>query len=111
SAGFMELVNVLYGQHDEIERTDILWAEIVAYAARSETVGNRLRQSYEKMFWSVSEALKHDYPNATEHQLQAAVYAIVTLLDRSPTFEWLGLMDSPIKSAKAAISTILESLE
>ncbi|MEM9118858.1 MAG: TetR/AcrR family transcriptional regulator [Cyanobacteria bacterium P01_F01_bin.56] len=111
SAGFMELVNVFYGQQEAIRRADILWAEIVAYATRSEIVRDRLRQSYEKMFWTMSEALKQDYPNTPENQLQALVYAVVTLLDRSSTFEWLGVMESPIKSAKAAIEIILENLE
>mgnify|MGYP001802297554 CR=1 FL=1 len=107
----MELVDAFYGQESSIERTEILWAEISAYATRSENVRNRLRQSYDKMFWSVGEVLKREYPNVPKKQLQTAVYTVVTLLDRSSTFEWIGVKGSPIKSAKAAIKEVLESLE
>ncbi|MEL7054024.1 MAG: TetR/AcrR family transcriptional regulator [Cyanobacteria bacterium J06643_13] len=111
SAGVMDLVNVFYDQEEKLRRAELLWAEIVAYATRSEVVRDRLRQSYEKIFWTVSEVLRRDYPNAPEDRLQATIYSIVTLLDRSSTFEWLGVMESPIESAKAAIETLLESLE
>ncbi|MEM9151906.1 MAG: TetR/AcrR family transcriptional regulator [Cyanobacteria bacterium P01_F01_bin.3] len=111
SVGVIELVDAFYGQKDSIERTEILWTEILAYATRSETVRNRLRQSYNKMFGVVGEVLKHKYPNVPKKQLQAAVYTIATLLDRSPTFEWIGVKGSPLKSAKAAIKKVLESLE
>ena len=111
STGVMELVDAFYGQENSIERTEILWAEISAYATRSETVRNRLRQSYDKMFWSVGEVLKRECPNVPKKQLQTAVYIVATLLDRSSTFEWIGIKGSPIKSAKAAIEKVLESLE
>ena len=110
SASVMELVEAFYGQKDSAERTEILWAEISAYATRSETVRNRLRQSYDKMFWAVGEILKREYPNVSKEQLQTAVYTVTTLLDRSSTFEWIGVKGSPIKSAKAAIEKVLESL-
>ena len=111
STSIMELVDAFYGQENSIERTEILWAEISAYATRSETVRNRLKQSYDKLFWSVGEVLKCEYPNVPKKQLQTAVYTVVTLLDRSSTFEWIGVKGSPIKSAKAAIKEVLESLE
>lgn len=111
SAGIMELVDTFYGQENSIERIEILWAEISAYATRSETVRNRLRQIYDKMFWTVGEVVKREYPNVPKKQLQTAVYTITTLLDRSSTFEWLGVKGSPLKSAKAAIKKVLESLE
>lgn len=111
SAGVMELVEVFYGEKNSTERTEILWTEILAYATRSETVRNRLRQSYDKMFSTVGEILKREYPNVPKKRLQAAVYTVATLLDRSPTFEWIGVKGSPIKSAKAAIKKVLESLE
>lgn len=111
SAGVMELVEAFYGEKNSTERTEILWAEILAYATRSETVRNRLRQSYDKMFSTVGEILKREYPNVPRKQLQTAVYTVATLLDRSPMFEWIGVKGSPIKSAKAAIEKVLESLE
>ena len=111
SAGFMELVDAIYGSKDGIKRTEILWTEIVAYATRSETVRDRLRQSYDKMLWAVGEILKREYPKAPASQLQTAIYTVVTLLDRSPTFELIGVKGSPLKSAKVAIATVLESLE
>ena len=110
SAGIMELVEAFYNQKITSEQTEILWAEISAYATRSETVHNRLRQSYDKLFWSVSEVLKREYPHVPKKQFQTAVYTIATLLDRSSTFEWLGIQGAPIQSAKAAIATVLESL-
>ncbi|MEM8542741.1 MAG: TetR/AcrR family transcriptional regulator [Cyanobacteria bacterium P01_H01_bin.119] len=110
--GVMELVDIFCGQQDAaILRIDILWTEILAYATRSEAVRDRIQQSYEKMFWTVGEALKREYPNVPEKQLQIATYTVTTLLDRSPTFEWLGVTGSPIKSARAAIAKVLESLE
>ncbi|MEM6448612.1 MAG: TetR/AcrR family transcriptional regulator [Cyanobacteria bacterium P01_D01_bin.123] len=111
STDVMELVEAFYGQQDSIERTEMLWTEIVAYATRSETVRDRLRQSYDKMFWATGEILEHKYPNVPKKQLQTAVYTITTLLDRSSTFEWIGVKGSPIKSAKAAIAKVLASLE
>ena len=111
SAGVIELVEAFYDQKNDAERTEILWVEISAYATRSEAVRDRLRQSYDKMFWAVGETLKREYPNVPKTQLQMAVYTITTLLDRSTTFEWLGVKGSPIKSAKAAIAKVLESLE
>ena len=111
STSIMELVDAFYGQENSIERTEILWAEISAYATRSETVRNRLKQSYDKLFWSVGEVLKCEYPNVPKKQLQTAVYTVVTLLDRSSTFEWIGVKGSPIKSAKAAIKEVMKSLE
>lgn len=111
STGIMELVDVFYAQEISTEQTEILWAEILAYATRSEAVRNRLRQSYDKMFWTVGEILKREYPNAPKKQLQTAAYAVATLLDRSPAFEWLGVKGAPIQSGKAAIKKVLESLE
>ncbi|MEM9540030.1 MAG: TetR/AcrR family transcriptional regulator [Cyanobacteria bacterium P01_E01_bin.42] len=111
SMGVMELVEAFYGSKDSITRIEILWTEILAYATRSETVRDRLRQSYDKMFWHVSEVLKREYPNISKKQLQTAAYIITTLLDRSPAFEWLGVETAPIESAKAAIANILETLE
>ena len=111
SAGFMELVDAFYGSEDALERTEILWVEIVAYATRSKTVRDRLRQSYDKMLWAVGEILKREYPQAPASQLQTAVYTVVILLDRSPTFELIGVKGSPLKSVKVAIAKVLESLE
>ena len=111
SDDILELVEAFYSQKRASERTEILWAEILAYATRSEDVRNRLRQSYDKMFSIVGEILKHQYPNAPKKQLQTAVYTVATLLDRSSTFEWIGVKGSTITSAKAAIGKVLESLE
>ena len=111
STGVMELVKTFYGEKDSTERTEILWAEISAYATRSETVRDRLRQSYDKLFWAVGKALRREYPEVAKKQLQTAAYTVATLLDRSSTFEWLGVKGSPIQSAKAAIEKMLESLE
>ena len=111
SAGIMELVEAFYGSKDSIKRIEILWTEISACATRSETVRNRLRQSYDKMFGCVGEILKREYPNVAKKQLQTAAYTVTTLLDRSPAFEWLGVKGSPIESAKVAIAKVLESLE
>ncbi|MEL7315053.1 MAG: TetR/AcrR family transcriptional regulator [Cyanobacteria bacterium J06635_15] len=111
AAGVMELVDAFYSQEGSAERTEILWAEILAYATRSEAVRDRLRQSYGKLFWAVGEALKREYPTVPKKQLQTAVYTVATLLDRSPMFEWIGVKGSPIKSAKVAIAKVLESLE
>ena len=111
SAGFMELVDAFYGSEDALERTEILWTEIVAYATRSETVRDRLRQSYDKMLWAVGEILKREYPQAPASQLQTVAYTVVILLDRSPTFELIGVKGSPLKASKAAIAQVLESLE
>ncbi|NEQ47191.1 MAG: TetR/AcrR family transcriptional regulator [Leptolyngbya sp. SIOISBB] len=111
SAGFMALVDAFYGAEEATERTEILWTEIVAYATRSESVRDRLRQSYDKLFEGVGEILKREYPQASENQLQTAVYIVGTLLDRSPALEWIGVKGSPIKSAKVAIAKVLESLE
>ena len=111
SAGFMELVDVFYGSEDAIERTEILWTEIVAYATRSETVRDRLRQSYDKMLWAVDETLRREYPQAPASQLQTAAYTVGILLDRAPTFELIDVKGSPLKSAKVAIAKVLESLE
>ena len=110
SAGFMELVDAFYGSEDALERTEILWVEIVAYSTRSKTVRDRLRKSYDKMLWAVGEILKREYPQAPVSQLQTAAYTVVTLLDRAPTFEWIGVQGSAIKSAKVAIAKVLESL-
>ena len=111
SVGVIELVDAFYGQQDTTEQTEILWVEIVAYATRSETVRDRLRQSYDKLFTAVGEVLKREYPSVSKERLQTAVYIVVTLLDRSPTFEWIGVKGSPIKSAKAAIEKVLETLK
>ena len=111
SVSVMELVETFYGEKDSIKRTEILWTEILAYATRSETVRDRLRQSYDKMFQAVSETVKREYPNVPKKKLQAVVYTVVTLLDRSPTFDWLGVQGFSIESAKAAIATMLTSLE
>ena len=111
SAGVMDLVEVFYGQQDVIERTEILWTEILAYATRSETIRNRLRQSYEKMFRTVGEVLEREYPNIPKKQLQTAAYTVATLLDRSPTFELIGVRGASIKSAKVAIEKVLEGLK
>ena len=111
SAGFMELVDAFYGSEDALERTEILWVEIVAYATRSKTVRDRLRQSYDKMLWAVGEILKREYPQAPASQLQTVAYTVVILLDRSPTFELIGVKGSPLKASKAAIAQVLESLE
>lgn len=110
-AGIMGLVDMFYGQKNTILRIEILWAEILAYATRSDALRDRLQKSYEKLFWIVGEALKREYPNVPKKQLQMAAYTVATLLDRSPTFEWLGVTGSPIKSSKAAIAKVLESLE
>ena len=110
SASVMELVDVFYGQDSPDEQTEILWAEILAYATRSEAVRDRLRQSYDKMFWAVGEALKREYPNVPEKELETAAYTVATLLDRSSTFEWIGVKGSPIQSAKVAIEKVLEGL-
>ena len=111
SAGVMEIVDAFYGQQDAIVRTEILWTEILAYATRSETIRDRLRQSYEKMFRAVGEVLERQYPNTPKKQLQAAAYTVATLLDRSPTFELIGVKGASIPSAKVAIKKVLESLE
>lgn len=111
SADVMELVEAFYAQNSSTERIEILWAEILAYATRSQIVRDRLRQSYDKMFSSVEEALKREYPKVPEHQRQTAVYTVTTLLDRSSTFEWLGVKGYGIESAKAAIAKVLESLK
>ena len=110
SASVLELVEAFYSQQKLTERTEILWAEISAYATRSEAVRDRLRQSYDKMFASIGEALKRDHPNVPKKQLQTAAYIVATLLDRSSMFEWIGVKGSPIQSAKAAIEKVLESL-
>ncbi|MGR3277333.1 TetR/AcrR family transcriptional regulator [Acaryochloris marina NIES-2412] len=111
SASVLELVDAFFDRNISTEEIEVLWAEISAYATRSEAVRNRLRQSYDKMFEAVGKALKRDYPNAPKKQLQTATYAVATLLDRSPTFEWIGVRGSPLKSAKTAIEQVLESLE
>ena len=111
SASVIELVDTFYDQKSSTERIEILWSEISAYATRSETVRNRLRQSYDKMFWSVGEALKREHPNVPQKQFQTVVYTVAILLERSSTFEWLGVNGVSGKSAKAAIKKVLESLK
>ncbi|MEM8612396.1 MAG: TetR/AcrR family transcriptional regulator [Cyanobacteria bacterium P01_H01_bin.105] len=111
SASIIELLETFYDQNESNEETEILWAEITAYATRSEAVRDRLRQSYDKMLWSVGEALKRDYPNVPKKRFQAAVYTIAILLERSSMFEWLGVKGASVKSVKAAIEKVLESLE
>ncbi|MEM6452361.1 MAG: TetR/AcrR family transcriptional regulator [Cyanobacteria bacterium P01_D01_bin.105] len=111
SMDVMELVDAFYDEQHYTEKIEILWSEIFAYATRSEAVRECLRQSYDKMFQSVEEAMKREYPSAPKNQFRAAVYTVTILLDRSPTFEWLGVKGSPIKSAKAAIREVLRSLE
>lgn len=111
SGSVPELVDAFFDQNTSTEEIEVLWAEISAYATRSEAVRNCLRQSYDKMFKSVGEALKRDYPNAPKKQLQTATYVVATLLDRSPTFEWIGVRGSPLKSARTAIKQVLEGLE
>lgn len=111
STSIIELVETFYDQNESNEHTEILWAEITAYATRSKTVRQRLRQSYDKMFWSVGEALKREHPNVPKNQFQAAVHTIATLLERSSMFQWLGVKGVSVKSVKAAIAKVLESLE
>lgn len=111
SASVVELLDTFYDQKGATEQTETLWAEISAYATRSKTVRNRLQKSYNNMLESVGEALQRDYPDVPKKQLRTAVYTVVTLLDRSSMFEWLEVGGSPIKSAKAAIAKVLESLE
>ncbi|MBE7384587.1 MAG: TetR/AcrR family transcriptional regulator [Leptolyngbya sp. SIO1E4] len=111
SASIIELVETFYDQNESNEHTEILWAEITAYATRSEAVRQRLRQSYDKMFWSIGEALKREHPNVPKNQFQTAVHTIATLLERSSMFQWLGVKEVSVKSVKAAIEKVLESLE
>ncbi|MGD1903381.1 MAG: TetR/AcrR family transcriptional regulator [Geitlerinemataceae cyanobacterium] len=111
SMDVMELVDAFYDEQHCTEEIEILWAEILAYATRSEAVRGCLRQSYDKMLQSVGEAIKQEYPSAPTRQFQAAVYTVTILLDRASTFEWLGVKGSPIKDAKAAIKEVLRSLE
>ncbi|MEO0375401.1 MAG: TetR/AcrR family transcriptional regulator, partial [Cyanobacteria bacterium P01_A01_bin.17] len=111
SVSVMELVDAFYEQTNASEHTDILWTEICAYATRSETVRDRLRQSYNKMFQVVGEALEREYPHVSQEQAQTAAYAIATLLDRSPTFEWIGVKGEPMELARVAIKQVLEKLE
>ena len=111
SASIIELVETFYDQNESNEHTEILWAEITAYATRSEAVRDRLRQSYDNMLWSVGEALKRDYPDAPQKGFQTAVYTIAILLERSPMFEWLGVKGASVKPVKAAIEKVLESLK
>ncbi|MEO1621590.1 MAG: TetR/AcrR family transcriptional regulator [Cyanobacteria bacterium J06632_3] len=112
SASVMDLVDVFHShQQNSSERTEILWAEISAYATRSEVVRDRLRQSYNKMFQAVGEVLEREYPNVPKPQLRTTAYTITILIDRSPALDWLGVKGSPIKSAKAAIEKLLDSLE
>lgn len=110
-ATVMELVDAFYDQVNASEHTDSLWMEICAYATRSEAVRKRLQESYDNMFWSVGKVLKCEYPNLTKEEAQTAVYTISTLLDRSSTFEWIGVKKAPIKLARVAITKVLESLE
>ncbi|MEM9148938.1 MAG: TetR/AcrR family transcriptional regulator [Cyanobacteria bacterium P01_F01_bin.3] len=111
SISVLKLVDVFYDPEYYTEQTEILWLEIWAYANRSEKVRDRLRQSYNKMFSAIDKILKREYPNIPKSQMQTAVYTVVILLDRSPAFEWIGVKASPIKSAKAAIKKVLDSLE
>lgn len=112
SASVMDLVEVFHShQQNATERVEILWAEISAYATRSEVVRDRLRCSYDKMFWAVGELLKREYPNVPKKQLQTAAYTVTILIDRSPMLEWLGVKGTPIKAAKAAIETVLADLK
>ncbi|MEM9219829.1 MAG: TetR/AcrR family transcriptional regulator [Cyanobacteria bacterium P01_F01_bin.150] len=111
SASIIELVDTFYDQNGADGQTEILWAEIVAYATRSEAVRDRLRQSYDKMLLSVGKALRRDYPDVPKKRFQAAVYTIGILLERSSMFEWLGVKGASAKSAKVAIEKVLESLE
>jgi len=112
SASVMDLVEAFHShQQNSTEREEILWAEISAYATRSEIVRDRLRRSYDKMFQAVGELLKREYPNLQKEQLQTATYTITILIDRSPMLEWLGVKGAPIQSARAAIEKILGDLE
>lgn len=112
SAGAMDLVEVFHAhQQNSTERIEILWAEISAYATRSEAVRDRIRRSYDKMFQTVGEVLERQYPNVPKAQLKTAAYVITILIDRSPMLEWLGVKGAPIESAKAAIATVLEDLK
>lgn len=110
SVSVMELVDAFYEQTNASEHTDILWTEICAYATRSEAVRDRLRYSYDKMFRGVGKALEREYPHVPQEQLQTAAYAIATLLDRSPTFEWIGVKGAPMALARGAIAQILDNL-
>ena len=95
-----DLVEIFHAhQQNSTERTEILWAEISAYAMRSQTVRDRLRRSYDKMFQAVGEVLEREYPDVPKHQLQTAAYTVTILIDRSPMLEWLGIEGSPINSA------------
>ncbi|MEO0869518.1 MAG: hypothetical protein AAFY17_13995 [Cyanobacteria bacterium J06642_11] len=110
SANTLELVDAFFDQQYNIEKTEILWAEIWAYSSRSETVRDRLKKSYDGMFQSVSEALKRDYPDVPKQKLQTAAYTIAVLLDRSPTFEWLHVQGTPTQLARAVIKDVLGGL-
>ena len=46
-----------------------------------------------------------------KNQFQTAVHTIATLLERSSMFQWLGVKEVSVKSVKAAIEKVLESLE
>ena len=112
SASVIDLVEAFHShQQNSTERAEILWAEISAYATRSEVVRDRLRLSYDKMFRTVGEVLQREYPNVPKKQLKTAAYTVAILIDRSPLLEWLGVKGTPIKSAKAAIETVLEDLK
>ena len=112
SASVMDLVEAFHShQQNSTERAEILWAEISAYATRSEVVRDRLRRSYDNMFRTVGEMLQREYPNVPKNQLKTAAYTVTILIDRSPLLEWLGVKGAPIKSAKAAIETVLEDLK
>ena len=111
SASIIELLETFYEQNEANEQTEILWAEITAYATRSEAVRDRLRQSYDRMLWSIGEALKREYPDVPKKHFQAAIYTIAILIERSSMFEWLGVKGASVKSVKTAIEKVLESLK
>ncbi|MBE9069104.1 TetR/AcrR family transcriptional regulator [Leptolyngbya cf. ectocarpi LEGE 11479] len=112
SASVMDLVETFHShQQNSTERVEILWAEISAYATRSKVVRDRLRRSYDNMFRTVDEMLQREYPNVPKNQLKTAAYTVTILIDRSPLLEWLGVKGAPIKSAKAAIETVLKDLK
>ena len=112
SARVMDLVDIFHNhQLNSTERVEILWAEISAYATRSEVVRDRLRCSYDKMFWTVGELMKREYPHVPEERLQTAIYTITVLIDRSSMLEWMGVKGMPVESARVAIAEILAVLQ
>ncbi|MGD1937546.1 MAG: TetR/AcrR family transcriptional regulator [Cyanophyceae cyanobacterium] len=111
SASVMDLVDA-FDTHQQLstERTEILWAEISAYATRSKPVRDRLRRSYDTMFSTVEEMLEREYPDVSKQQLKTTAYIVTVLIDRSPMLEWIGVKGSPTESAKVGIAKVLQEL-